>query len=305
MNNIQKFAKLGTKINGALTIFKKQSSAIESTLKEFNELLVTMKPNSSNPQEVVKNGRGRPKKQEKITVVITKNKPGRPKKIVEDTKKTIIISKNPVGRPKQADKVENKRLPGRPKKQEIVIAGKVNTKNQSVVTKLPPVAMREEIERIEQNSKKYNQWIDESTKTEIVAKIENGSYLGVIEGFNSSGNSGKYGITTRVYVNPNSKLVPSDLKNNINTAAVNRIRYVDSKEEGISYINRQKEKLKEDFFTEILPQIIKDHGKENSVYAFHLNNEVRKSFNKLKVAYNEIVSASTTSKPEKKKVSIG
>lgn len=188
-----------------------------------------------------------------------------------------------------------KRGPGRPRKTETATTTKVAKRGPGRPRKTDAVALTAgakqlfdlEIQRIETNINGFNKWNKESTKEKEIWVIENGTYVAVIEGFFSSGNTGRYGVTTRLYVNPNSHLVPEALKGHIDTAAVNRIRYLETKADGLEYIEKQKAKLFNDYFQEVLPTIIANHGKKGSVYAFHLDSQIRKHFNQFKKYYDE------------------
>lgn len=265
-----------------LQMIKQHTSKLESSINEFSQSLQVieggkLKSTIVTETNVVKRGRGRPKKDSSLEQknIIVKRKPGRPKK-ENQVDSSIFV----------------KRKPGRPKKNENTIVATVKKNGRGrpsikdvIDTPTHPL-IDKEVLRIEEASHKFNKWGNYSNKEKVVFKIQNGTYLGIIEGFYSSGNSGRYGITTRLYINPDSHLVPEDLKQHIETAAVNRIRYVESKEEGLEYIEKQKAKIAQEFFSEILPRIIKDHGKKGSVYAFHLDKTVRRDFNKLKTIFD-------------------
>lgn len=150
--------------------------------------------------------------------------------------------------------------------------------------------LKDEVLRIRNHIDEYNKWWDDSEKNRNIWKIENGTYLCIIEGFYSSGETGRYGVTTRLYINPSSSILPDELKGDIHTTAVNRIRYVENKEQGLEYIERQKHKMKHEFFNETIPSIISNHGKKGSVYAFHLDDGIRNQFKHLQTAVYKIPS---------------
>jgi hypothetical protein len=292
--NVQQLQQIGNKVKMELNGLQKHSSKLFDSLDQFNAMIQIL-----DGKAVVIKRPGRPKKNASANIVVVKRGPGRPKKNVEDVVATNEVTEQKRrGRPRKVQEEESvvttavgKR--GRPRKTESatneVVAtsgGRGRPSVQDILAEGLTPELKGDLKRIEENVHHFNKWWEESTKDKEVWKIENGSYLGVIEGFYSSGTSGRFGVTTRIYVNPNSNLVPEELKNNINTTAVNRIRYVDNKEEGISYIEKQKVKLAEDFFSEVLPKVIKDHGKKGSVYAFHLDSDVRRKFNKIKVIYD-------------------
>jgi hypothetical protein len=305
MGNAQRLSQISNRVQKDLNVLQKQSTILQNSLSQFNSMVQVLTKEGVTEHR----GAGRPRKEAERVVVTINRRPGRPKKEEE----TIIDSqiKRGPGRPRlQSDNnvkndtkefakqdqnniVDVKRGPGRPKvvKEEEVVklettTGRGRPSMQDVLTEPLSPNLKAEIKRIEENQHHFNQWSEESADNKDIWKIENATYLGVVEGFYSSGTSGRYGITTRVYVNPNSHLVPEDLKEDIDTSAVNRIRYVENKEEGTKYIEKQKIKLLEEFFNDTMPKIIKDHGKKGSVYAFHLDSNVRKQFNKLKVVYD-------------------
>lgn len=281
------------KILREFRIIQQHSSKLEESITQFSKALQII--NGSHSIIDSKRGPGRPRKEMSNTnEQVAKRSPGRPRK--DSSAITVKLVKRGPGRPRKEVVSEPlnvvKRSPGRPKKNEVKSVTVVNRDGrgrpslQEILSDPLSSEMKSDLQRIEKNINKFNVWKNESTKERSIWVIENGTYMGVIEGFYSSGTSGKYGITTRVFVNPNSELVSDSLKQHIDTAAVNRIRYVETQEEGEHYIEKQRMKLVEEYFNEILPKIIKDHGKRGSVYAFHLNSEIRRNFNKLKIVYD-------------------
>lgn len=323
-NNLNVYHQTSDSLEKAISGFTKVLNVIDMDSTETDEVTEVKRgrgrprKDSTNVQEavigVVKRGRGRPKKEDtteepKSEVVTTEKRgPGRPKKTEE-----VAVAQNDStdnvkrgrGRPRKITETivaVIKRGPGRPKKNvedapaasttNVASSGGTSTGGrgrpslEDILAEPLTPELKAEISRIEENISTFNQWKKTSHKENEIWVIENATYMGIIEGFPSTGSSGKYGIKTRVFINPNSNLVPDDLKKHVNTTAVNRIRYVDSKEDGLEYIAKQKEKIADDMFTEIMPKIIKDHGKKDSVYAFHLNTEIRRGFNRLKAIYD-------------------
>lgn len=290
-------AKLSVKFSNELLKFKQAAASMEETLGKLNVAVLT----EDAPVSEVKRGRGRPRKNEEsqknktteTTMVVGVRRRGRPRKNTEASTQTkiTVVHRGP-GRPRKTETTEQepvvaKRSPGRPRKNaESVVAV---SQNNDIIS--------QEIEAINKDLKKYNsaKWQKEN---QMWVK-ENATYRAEIVGAYSNGTSGKYGITTRVYLNPQRAIIPEDLKHHISTAAVNRIRYVGNEEEGLEYIEKQKAKIVEDFFAEVMPKVIPDHGKEDSVYAFHLKPSIREAFNQLKTKFDE---TSTTIKNDKKKV---
>ncbi len=281
--------QVGTKMQKDIENVQKLGQKLEESLEKFNQALAVLEGNNEEvAPNVQKRKPGRPAKSNKETVakLTVKRGPGRPKKNTTEEVVSETPKKKP-GRPKKnqtetATTTTAKRKPGRPKKNEVV--AKSTNKSVKGSKNADLVA---EINRVKDDIDTYNQWAEVNDSERIMAVIENATYRGEVVGFYSKGGSGRFGVTTRVYLNPDSNLVPEELKHHITTAAVNRIRYVDTEAEGLDYIEKQKEKLKNDYFNEIMPKVLKDHGKPGSDYAFHCDKTVRRNFNQLKSLYDK------------------
>lgn len=236
-------------LKDGLKSLQNYNQAIEKSVKSFEAAVEILK--NSNEKPIQKRGPGRPRKTEQPQS--------------SSVKKSVITttSKTREGR-------------GRPSIEEIL---------SEPLTE----AFELEFERIKGDIDNFNMWKQEDEDGKTVWKIFNATYLGIIEGFHSSGDSGRYGVTTRVFINPNSHVVPNDLKGHIDTAAVNRIRYVENKNDGLSYIERQKSKIGEQFFNEIMPRVIRNHGKKGSDYGFHLDANIRSDMNRIKTIFDHKV----------------
>lgn len=282
MTNMNQLKKISTQLQSDLSFLESKASEIQTSLEKFNQAIgllerqdVISNEKVDNLDELLTPAANSTKK----ALAFIQRGPGRPRKNPVATETETTVVKRGPGRPRKTEKVKS------PKVVSKLSTGRGRPSIEEILAEPLTPEVQSEIDRIKDNLESYNQWRDESVDGRDIKVIENGTYLGVIEGFFSSGTSGRYGVTTRVYINPNSYLLPEELKSHIDTAAVNRIRYLETREEGLEYISKQQEKIQKDFFNEIAPRIIKDHGKKGSVYAFHLDPEVRRAFNKFNILY--------------------
>lgn len=117
----------------------------------------------------------------------------------------------------------------------------------------------------------YNEWFNIGTERTPHQIIMNATYLASIQFLEANSKNANYSVLTRVMLNPSGAYFKGE-------SVVIRNRYLETKEEALDYMERQMEKIQNQFFFEKSPDVIPNHGNKNSYYGFYLSREDRKNY---------------------------
>lgn len=130
--------------------------------------------------------------------------------------------------------------------------------------------VEQEIDRIK-NLDNVNSWYNIGTDRTPHQVIINATYLASIQFLEANSKTSNYSVLTRVMLNPSSLYFKGE-------SVVIRNRYLDTYEEAMDYMQRQMEKVKKQFFYELAPSVIPNHGNRDSYYGFYLSKQNRSEY---------------------------